>query len=180
MTSYFKQARTKNQKFSDSVRLCKSIEEILDKQDPQINFTLDMLGKPKEYKDNSYNLSRSMLAKTNEPSAIAEVASTELRRRVGESQSLTNYYDSQVYYDRQAQLFKPIKDAEDKTKKAIDQTKDTLELGYKNLMGPNYSLDFIGPHNKPMSIADLYTTISENNDLLTKLPTNLTNEAMKL
>ena len=46
--------------------------------------------------------------------ALAATGETELRRQAGQSQSLTNYYDSETYYNNQMRLFKPIIDEQKK------------------------------------------------------------------
>ena len=40
--------------------------------------------------------------------AKVNASDTELRRLVGQNQSMTNYYDSEAFYNRQSKLFKPI------------------------------------------------------------------------
>ena len=66
-------------------------------------FPLISLGnRPKRYKTQE---------EMNKATVLANTASTELRRQVGENQSLTNFFDSSQYYDKQKTMFKPLFDA---------------------------------------------------------------------
>ena len=63
-----------------------------------------------------------------EAEAEADRSAQELRRKVGENQSTTNYFDSETYYERQGKIFKPIIKAEENVEAAVkDAAKDAKE-----------------------------------------------------
>ena len=88
--------------------------------------------------------------------ALAATGETELRRQVGQSQSLTNYYDSESYYYNRSRLFVPIVDDQKNVEEITSQTSitDTLENNESiieellNLKKSSHDIDGTCSHEK--------------------------------
>ena len=93
---------------------------------------------------------------------LADASARELRRRVGERQSLTNYYKSDTFYEKQGYLFKPITESDKSTQKTLtDYTKGNKEL-LKTLSDNNTALT--DTLNKNTSFMETLTDMMKKQD----------------
>jgi hypothetical protein len=106
------------------------------------DFEAALSTRPKRVIPSSYVFHPSQLSKDI---LLADASARELRRRVGERQSLSNYYKSDTFYEKQGYLFKPITESDRNTQKMLskynEDNQSILDTLAKNTTALTSTLD---------------------------------------